>query len=553
MSRSLAEQLRRLLVEGSLTGLGEGALLDRFIRQGDTEAFVVRHGPMVLAVCRGFLHNHEDVEDAFQATFLVHSRKASVLRKREAVGPWLYGVAFKVATRARARAYSRPSVSIPLENLSARDESPEVGIDREEAARLLHEELARLPEAYRAPVVLCHFEGLTHDEAADRLRWPVGTVRGRLARARGTLRDRLTRRGLDPASTNLADARFRPPLVPLVLVRSVTRSALPFATRNAPLVAASPSAVALAREVLRVMILKPLLTAAALSTTLLVTVAGPLASAARDGSDPPKPEKSPFDKVVPKLPPVRSTGEDRAAKPRDGVREVVADRPSIDDQDHSTRIREARRAYDQQLERLVIDVTDQRVDVELGTVQVEAIKKKFGEVMDRQLDLLSGTDRRDVQNRNEISEALDRLRREMSLALDQVERARVALNASESRLNELRSRPRPTERIEIKMGDHLIIEALEALPGRPISGERVVRADGTVSLGFHGDVYLAGLTTLEAKERFILHLRRFLSAVVLGLEEVDPESGNTRDVAPRDSHRVFVDITRGPTTLREGR
>lgn len=91
--------------------------------------------------------------------------------------------------------------------------------------------------------------------------------------------------------------------------------------------------------------------------------------------------------------------------------------------------------------------------------------------------------------------------------------------------------------------DLLIVEVLESLPGRPISGERLVRPDGKISLGFYGEVFVAGLTTDEIKEKIVLHLRKFLPDEVLGLNEIDPADGSVKDVEPRDSNRVFVDVT----------
>lgn len=108
----------------------------------------------------------------------------------------------------------------------------------------------------------------------------------------------------------------------------------------------------------------------------------------------------------------------------------------------------------------------------------------------------------------------------------------------------------PREFTKVSMPDYvveppdlLIVEVLESLPGRPITGERLVRPDGKISLGFYGEVYVAGLTTDEIKEKIVLHLRKFISDEVLGLTEVDPETLKTKDVPPRDSNRVFVDVT----------
>ena len=108
----------------------------------------------------------------------------------------------------------------------------------------------------------------------------------------------------------------------------------------------------------------------------------------------------------------------------------------------------------------------------------------------------------------------------------------------------------PREFTKVSMPDYvveppdlLLVEVLEALPGRPISGERLVRPDGKISLGFYGEVYVAGLTTDEIKEKIVLHLRKFLADEVLGLYETVPKDNSVKEVPPRDSNRVFVDVT----------
>ena len=136
---------------------------------------------MVLGVCRRMLRDSADVNDAFQATFLVLVRRAKQLGPRDAIGPWLYGVASRVALRARAQsARHRQFEPVALEFPAvARAEAwvdPEMG-------ELLDQELSRLPSKYRSPLVLCYLEGRTHEEAARELKWPVGTVKGRLSRA----------------------------------------------------------------------------------------------------------------------------------------------------------------------------------------------------------------------------------------------------------------------------------------------------------------------------------------------------------------------------------
>ena len=192
-------EIGRLFGGESASGLGAGPLLERFAADRDSAAFealVGRHGPMVLATCRRMLPDPHDADDAFQATFLVLARKAGSIRDPDRLGPWLHGVARRVAARSRALAGRRRSVERPGGD-EPMDTSPDA-LEGAEVREVLDEELARLPEKYRAPLVLCYLDGLTHDEAAEALRWPVGTVRSRLAGGRDRLRDRLTRRGLAP-------------------------------------------------------------------------------------------------------------------------------------------------------------------------------------------------------------------------------------------------------------------------------------------------------------------------------------------------------------------
>src|SRR5262249_40490193 len=139
-----------------------------------------------------------DVEDAFQATFLVLIRKAEAIRQRHRLGPWLYGVALRVAKRARHNRSRRRALALPNGDVVAGE--PECDSEQRELRSAVRAEVERLPEKYRAPIVLCYLSGLSHGEVAEQLQWPLGTVRTRIARGRDLLRSRLARRGLGPAS-----------------------------------------------------------------------------------------------------------------------------------------------------------------------------------------------------------------------------------------------------------------------------------------------------------------------------------------------------------------
>jgi RNA polymerase sigma factor (sigma-70 family) len=192
-SESVVREFQRLLEPGTVAGLTERQVLERFAERGDSvafEAIITRHGPTVYAVCRQMLRDPNDVDDAFQATFLILIKKAGRLRQPERLGPWLYGVAYRVAHRLRTRP---PTSNLPENLAGPRLACP---VEDNEQVVLLHDEIQRLPEKYRVPIVLCCIEGLSHADAASRLGWPVGTVHGRLSRARERLRGQLSRRGV---------------------------------------------------------------------------------------------------------------------------------------------------------------------------------------------------------------------------------------------------------------------------------------------------------------------------------------------------------------------
>ena len=169
------------------------------------------HGPMVLGLCRRMLRDPRDIEDAFQATFLVLVRKAPAIRDRDLLANWLYGVAYRVAVRARGNVLRRRDREARLGEID-----PPARLDfggSDEVPPALDQELNRLPARYRSPLVLCYLKGLTHDQAAEALQCPVGTVRSRLARGRNLLKRRLTARGQAPA-TAIPGGFLRSPSVP---------------------------------------------------------------------------------------------------------------------------------------------------------------------------------------------------------------------------------------------------------------------------------------------------------------------------------------------------
>jgi RNA polymerase sigma factor (sigma-70 family) len=203
--RSFIQRLSELACRGEQGACSDRELLARFVAcrdQAAFEALVWRHSGLVLSVCRRLLRQEADVEDAFQATFLVLAHKADAIDKGESVGSWLYKVAYRVALGARQGASRREGPGCQAVDLGAADPAPgpgEVAASRELAV-VLDAEVNRLPARYRIPIVLHHLEGRPYDEVARHLGCSRGTLATRLARGRDLLRRRLTRRGLTLAA-----------------------------------------------------------------------------------------------------------------------------------------------------------------------------------------------------------------------------------------------------------------------------------------------------------------------------------------------------------------
>jgi RNA polymerase sigma factor (sigma-70 family) len=319
-----------LLDAGTVAGVSDGQLLARFTahRDGLAEiafaALVRRHGPMVLRVCQQILGDWHTAEDAFQATFLILARRAGSLRQPELLGHWLYGVALRTAREARMRDDRRRRRESPnAEGLGAEPVSeagrPELPLVSREEVEALHEELSRLPERYRVPVVLCELEGLTYHEAALRLRCPVGTIGVRLRRARERLRLRLTRRGLAPATGLMAallGAEATSAWVPPVLVDATVQAATQFAVSKAAAHGlVSPWVIALTEAVLRSMVLTPLKVATSLALAVAITAAVARVGAHPETLVPAAPESA---KLQPEVAAPAPLPEDPAAAARAG-------------------------------------------------------------------------------------------------------------------------------------------------------------------------------------------------------------------------------------------
>jgi RNA polymerase sigma factor (sigma-70 family) len=253
-TQTVLRQLRKLVGEPGMSQRSDQQLLQQFISQHDEGAFAEllrRHGPMVLDAARCVLHDRHDAEDVYQATFLVLARKAASIRKQASLASWLYGVAYRLAMKARTSANKRRTrerQSVPKDQTSVLDE-----MSWREFRLILHEELQRLPDKYRSPLLLCYFEGATQDEAAEQLLWNKWTLKDRLDRARDLLRTRLTRRGVIPSTALFAAllARDAASAVPAAVLDSLAHACSLVAAGQPTATAVSAQAAGLADHAIR--------------------------------------------------------------------------------------------------------------------------------------------------------------------------------------------------------------------------------------------------------------------------------------------------------------
>src|SRR6185437_10153085 len=312
----LLHYLRRL--SGGPAGDGElddAQLLRRFLANGEQAAFttiVQRYGAMVWGLCVRRLGETPDAEDAFQATFLVLVRKAPSLRGPELLGPWLHGVAYRTALKVRGRRARHAAREAPLPEQCAEESTEQVWSD---LRPVIDEEVNLLPEKYRQPVLLCYLQGMSSEEAAQRLGCAKGTIFSRLSRARDLLRKRLARRGLGVSAVALATVLTEKAAVralpPAILTETTIRTSLLFAAGTAGQALSAPLA-ALVEGVLRNMVLSKMKL-----IVVVVLVLGLIGSGAGFVAHRGKAEQPPIKPVpVPAAVPDKAEAKEPEAKPK---------------------------------------------------------------------------------------------------------------------------------------------------------------------------------------------------------------------------------------------
>jgi RNA polymerase sigma factor (sigma-70 family) len=278
VSAKMFQQLRR-----EDASLSDGQLLARFVAARDEASFAAllrRHGPMVLGVCRRVLRHAHDAEDAFQATFLVLARKAHSVVRRESVGCWLYGVAYRTALDAGTRIARRHAREKQVQDMPHPVVAPAEQLDWRP---LLDRELSRLPEHYRSAIVLCDLEGRSRREAARLLGVPEGTLSSRLATGRKMLARRLTDCGLAlsaAAMTAVLGETTASAQVPAALAQTTAQAAALVASGQ--LAGVSAPAVALMKGVIEAMLVKKL--RLTIGVVMVVAAMGAVGFACRPGA-----------------------------------------------------------------------------------------------------------------------------------------------------------------------------------------------------------------------------------------------------------------------------
>jgi RNA polymerase sigma factor (sigma-70 family) len=412
---SLLRYIRRLAGRGAGLGtISDAEALRRFVGERDEAAFellVWRYGGMVLRVCRGILHDEHAAEDAFQATFFVLARNARTGTRHTSLAGWLYQVAYRIALRAQAQAkkHRGESPQSLAQVAYSRAGDPVETLAQHETEALIFTEVNRLPAKYREPVVLCCLHGLTHEEAARQLGWPVGTVSGRLARARARLQKRLTARGLvlpagvfaaavvDGASVGAASVS---------LIVSTTQAALRFAAKTVS-AAGSPHAALLAEGVLKVMLLNRLKVTIALVLAMGIVGAGAAWQAGALAAPEQAAPQAATEKPAPSAPPSKRLM--RVPSPVDGIiavigREIAKEEKVPADQIITLRTRDGERKYrrlqigDHVKEGEVLALLDDplaRTEVAIEKAKVEIAKADYEGAVKRKLEAQARLDRAD--------------------------------------------------------------------------------------------------------------------------------------------------------------
>ena len=279
--RSVIRHLRRVIVtQGWTWSLTDAQLIEAFLHHRDgtaMEMLVWRHGTMVLNLCRRILRDEHHAEDAFQATFLVFVRNAGSIGKHQSVGSWLHKVAYRVSHRLRARLAKHPEqrTDVDLDHFPKCESADDVMW--RDTRSVLDEEINRLPEKYRSPIILCYLQGHTCEEVADLLGRPRDTIKSQLLRGREQLKSRLIRRGLSMSAgwlaTNLS-VNVSSAAIPAMLVHITVEAALAFAAGQAASGLVSSNVAALTQGVLRTMFLTKLKTATIIAFAFATLAAG---------------------------------------------------------------------------------------------------------------------------------------------------------------------------------------------------------------------------------------------------------------------------------------
>jgi RNA polymerase sigma factor (sigma-70 family) len=448
---TILRQLRTLYNIGTIGDLTDGQLLERFATDADEvaelafSALVERHQAMVWGVCLAIVRDEHDAQDAFQATFLVLVRKARSLWVRDSLGPWLHQVACRTASCLKATVIRRRRHERRCAAKNA-DRCIEVRTPRDpDRDAMVHEEVNRLPEKYRAPIVLCDLEGRTHQEAARFLGWPIGTVKSRQSQGRRLIRDRLVRRGLALAFAEAVIETFRQTAaaaMPGAISGRTVNAAMRQAARSLTDLAVTAHVLSLTREVLRAMLWARLRFLTVVTLAIGFASAGPSVYV-RGFQEPPSKDAQPDSKR-----PANATAQTpRSGPPKNAVEQLASGELRTKLRAQQLATRKARAHYE--IARLNREIAEIAVEEYQEVVYARDLATVDGEIKLAESALAGSQDRVDwarrmfkkgyVSQKQNDSEALTLKKSEFALEQAQSKREVLVQYTKSKTIKELRS------------------------------------------------------------------------------------------------------------------
>jgi RNA polymerase sigma factor (sigma-70 family) len=565
----------------------DGELLMRFVRLRDHGAYaeiVERHGRLVWMICQQVLRHHQDVEDAFQATFLILAQRARSIRASDSAAAWLYKVAMRTALAARRKRNTRREEPLAVE--PAHSDAVMPIIDDREMLYVLLQEVRALPARYQTPLVMRYLEGQSRRAIAEQTDSTVGQIQGRLARGRRILRSRFLRRGVSlslaagavASTTDAAKAAVSPSLVESTAATCFTNKISGSAS------GITPAALALAKEGVQAMWFALATKCTAIVTAVALT--GGIVLAASKGSA--GREANPAADTKAKI---EINGANAAADNQKSASRAESNaQPSATTsyEQHRKLAQQLARRYDSAWSELAQRMAEKAVSsarLEIEQLEKAALQRKVEHLQnwlaeldappvdssgdqlpeDKQKkrqklvsvvanELRTAKEQFALQVEKTVAINTDLERAQIVLAqqqreIEEISRAKmqVELNAELSSVSTSDVAPRQAERGgKLAPGDVIRIQVANALADSPIADEYQIESMGTVALGpNYGRVKVAGSSILEAEEVIKKHLANIINDPVVQVTE--PRSRTSFSLNPASTPTATYSFTPAPT------